>query len=60
VELFPIATNANLAAQLETSHTYIKKLREEISDLKVNIELAWLGQRPAKSTSNDNYLWYHG
>jgi hypothetical protein len=32
--------NTKLAAQLETSQSYIKNLKEEIADLKENIKLA--------------------
>jgi hypothetical protein len=53
-------TNAKLDVQLETSQAYIKKLKEEISDLKANITPARQGQRPAKSKINDNYCWCHG
>jgi phage host-nuclease inhibitor protein Gam len=49
------ATNAKLAAQLETYQACIKKLKEEIDELKAKIKPAWQGQRPAKLTSSNNY-----
>jgi hypothetical protein len=38
-----VATNANakLATQLETYQEYIKKLNEEIAELKTDMKLAW-------------------
>jgi hypothetical protein len=36
-------TNAKLTLQLETSQTYIQKLKEEIAQLKLNIKPAWQG-----------------
>jgi predicted RNase H-like nuclease (RuvC/YqgF family) len=49
------ATNVKLAVQLGTSQANIKKLKEEISDLKAKIKPACQGQRSSKSTRNDNY-----
>jgi hypothetical protein len=54
------ATNAKLTFKLETSQAYIKKLKEGIVQLNLNIKPAWQGQRPAKTTDNDNYCWSHG
>jgi hypothetical protein len=42
--------------QLEAYQVYIKKLKEDITDLKANIKPAWQGQRLAKMTSNDNRI----
>jgi hypothetical protein len=35
------ATNSKLAIQLEASQAYIKKLKEEIVDLKANMKPVW-------------------
>jgi hypothetical protein len=48
------ATNAKLTLQLETSQAYIQNLKEDIAKLKLKIKPAWKGQRPAKTTNNDN------
>jgi predicted RNase H-like nuclease (RuvC/YqgF family) len=37
-------TNAKLAAQLETYHAYINKLKEDIDDINANMKPAWQGQ----------------
>jgi hypothetical protein len=52
-------TNATLASQLEVAQAYIKTRNDEIVVLKAKIKLARQGQRPAKSTSNNNYFWSH-
>jgi hypothetical protein len=54
------ATNAKLASQLEAAQVYIKMLKDEVLALNVKIKPAWQGQRPAKSTNNNNYCWSHG
>jgi hypothetical protein len=54
------ATNAKLTLQLETSQAYVKKLKEDIAQLKLNIKPSRKGQRPAKTKDNDNYCWLHG
>jgi hypothetical protein len=54
------ATNAKLTLQLETSQSYVKKLKEDIVQLKLKIKPAWQGQRQDKTTDNDNYCWPHG
>jgi hypothetical protein len=51
------ATNYKLAKQLEASQTYIKKLKEEIADLKAKMKPAYQGHIPAKTMINDNYCW---
>jgi hypothetical protein len=48
----PTTTNGKLAAQLETSQAFIKKLKEEIANLKANMKMAWQGHFTSKSTSN--------
>jgi hypothetical protein len=53
------ATNVKLASQLEAAQAYIKTPKDEIIALKAKIKLAWQGQRPAKSTSNNKYCWSH-
>jgi hypothetical protein len=53
-------TNAKLANQLEAAHALIAQLKNKIATLKSNIKPAWQGQRPAKTTNNDSYCWYHG
>jgi hypothetical protein len=53
-------TNAKLANQLEAAHALIAKLKSKIATLKNKIKPAWPGQRPARSTNNDSYYWYHG
>jgi predicted RNase H-like nuclease (RuvC/YqgF family) len=40
-------TNTKLATQLEASQEYIKKLKEEIAELKEKMKPFWQGQRPA-------------
>jgi hypothetical protein len=35
------ATNAKLTLQLETCQAYVKKLKEDIVQLKLNIKPAW-------------------
>jgi hypothetical protein len=54
------ATNSKLTLQLETSQAYVKNPKEYIVQFKLNIKPAWQGQRPAKTTDNDNYCWSHG
>jgi hypothetical protein len=51
------ANNDKLAPQLEAAEAYIKTLKDEILSLKANVKMAWQGQRPAKSTNNNNYCW---
>jgi hypothetical protein len=53
-------TNAELASHLEAAQAYIKMLKDEILILKAKIKPAWQGQRPAKSTNNNNWCWSHG
>jgi hypothetical protein len=53
-------TNAKLANQLEVAHALIAQLKSEIATLKNKIKPAWQGQRPARTTNNDSYCWYHG
>jgi hypothetical protein len=60
-------TNAKLANQLEAAHALIAQLKSEITTLKIKIATlknkikpAWQGQRPARTTNNDSYCWYHG
>jgi hypothetical protein len=53
-------TNAKLANQLESAHALIAQLKSEIATLKSKIKPAWQGQRPAKTTNNNSYCWYHG
>jgi hypothetical protein len=52
-------TNAKLANQLEAAHALIAQLKSKIATLKSKIKPAWQGQRPAKTTNNDSYCWYH-
>jgi uncharacterized protein YukE len=54
------AANSKLATQLEASQPYIKKLKDEMADLKAKIKSAWQGQIPAKMTSNNTHCWSHG
>jgi hypothetical protein len=54
------ATNVKLTLQLETSQAYVKKLKEYIVQLKLNIKPTWKGQRPVKMMDNDKYCWSHG
>jgi hypothetical protein len=54
------ATTAKLASQLEAAKSYIKMLKDEIQSLKANIKPAWQGQRPSKSTNNNNSCWSNG
>jgi hypothetical protein len=53
-------TNARLATQLEAARSIIAQLKSEIATLKSKIKPAWKGQRPAKTTNNNSYCWYHG
>jgi hypothetical protein len=53
-------TNAKLAIQLEAAHALIAQLKKEITTLKIKIKPVWQGQRPARTTNNDNYCWSHG
>jgi hypothetical protein len=53
-------TNAKLANQLEAAHALIAQLKSEIATLKNTIKPVWQGQRPARTTNNDSYWWYHG
>jgi predicted RNase H-like nuclease (RuvC/YqgF family) len=53
-------TNAKLANQLEAAHALIAQLKSDIATLKSKIKPSWQGQRPAKTTNNDSYCWYHG
>jgi hypothetical protein len=53
-------TDAKLATQLEAAHALIAQLKNEIATLKNKIKPAWQGQRPVKTTNNDNYCWSHG
>jgi hypothetical protein len=54
------ATNAKLATQLEAARAQIAQLKDEVAELKIKIKPAWQGQRPHKTTNNDNYCWSHG
>jgi hypothetical protein len=54
------ATNAKLTLQLEMSQAYAQKLKDEIAQLKLKLKPAWQGQRPYKTTNNDNYCLSHG
>jgi small-conductance mechanosensitive channel len=54
------ATNVKLASQLEAAEAYSKTIKDEISALRANIKPACQGQRPAKSTNNNDYCWSHG
>jgi hypothetical protein len=54
------AINAKLTLQLDMSQAYIKKLKEDIAQLKLKIKPAWQAQRPVKTTDNGNYCWSHG
>jgi hypothetical protein len=53
-------TNAKLANQLEAAHALIPQLKSEIATIKNKIKPVWQGQRPARTTNNDIYCWYHG
>jgi uncharacterized protein YlxW (UPF0749 family) len=53
-------TNAKLATQLKAAQAQIAQLKNEIAALKNNINPAWQGQRPIKTTNNDIYCWSHG
>jgi hypothetical protein len=53
-------TNAKLANQLEAANALITQLKSEIATLKNKIKPVWQGQRPARTTNNDSYCWYHG
>jgi hypothetical protein len=53
------ATNAKLTKQLEEAQSYIKKLNQDIIDIKANDKPAWQGQRPAKVVNNEEYCWWH-
>jgi Tfp pilus assembly major pilin PilA len=53
-------TSAKLANQLEAADALIAQLQNEIATLKSKIKPAWQGQRPAKTTKNGIYCWYHG
>jgi hypothetical protein len=53
-------TNAKLATQLEADQAKIAQLENDIAALKNNINPAWQGQRPIKTTYNDSYCWSHG
>jgi hypothetical protein len=53
-------TNAKLVNQLDAAHALIAQLKSEIATLKSKIKPAWQGQRPAKTTTNNNYCWSHG
>jgi hypothetical protein len=55
-----MATNAYLTLKIETSQAYAKKLKEDIVQLKLKIKPFWQGQRPDKTTENDNHFWSHG
>jgi hypothetical protein len=52
-------TNAKLTLKLETSQSYVQKIKEDIAQLKLKLKPAWQGQRPPKMTNNDNYCWWH-
>jgi predicted RNase H-like nuclease (RuvC/YqgF family) len=54
------ATNTKLATQLEAAQAQIAQLKDEVAELKIKIKPAWQGQRPHKTTNNDNYCWSHG
>jgi hypothetical protein len=54
------AINTKLTLQLKASQAYVKKLKEDIAELKLKIKPAWQGQRPANKTNNDNFCWSHG
>jgi hypothetical protein len=54
------ATNAKVATQLETAQAKIAQLKDEVAELKIKIKPTWQGQRPHKTTNNDNYCWSHG
>jgi hypothetical protein len=54
------ATNAKLATQLEAAQAQIAQLKDEVEELKIKIKPAWQGERPHKTTYNDNYCWSHG
>jgi hypothetical protein len=53
-------TNAKLTTQLLAAHAQIAQLKNKIATLKNNVEPAWQGQRPVKTTNNDSYCWSHG
>jgi hypothetical protein len=46
-------TNAKLATQLEAAHAQIAQLKNDIETLKNKIKPAWQGQRPVKTTNNE-------
>jgi hypothetical protein len=48
------ATNAKLATQLEAVQEQIAQLKDEVAELKTKIKPAWHGQRPHKTTNNEN------
>jgi hypothetical protein len=52
--------NSKLASQLEAAQAYLEMLKDEIISLKAKINPARKGQRPAKSTNNNNYCLSHG
>jgi hypothetical protein len=52
-------TNAKVANQPEAAHALIAQLKSEIAKLKIKIEPVWQGQRPARTTNNESYCWYH-
>jgi hypothetical protein len=56
----PTTTNDKLANQLEAAHALIAQLKSEIATLNNKIKPAWQGQRPARTTNNDSYVWSHG
>jgi hypothetical protein len=39
---------------------HVKKLKEDIAQLKLKIRPAWQVQRPVKTMDNDNFCWSHG
>jgi hypothetical protein len=49
------AATAKLASQLVAPQAYIKKLKEEIAELKAKMKPAWQGRILEKMTSNDSY-----
>jgi hypothetical protein len=53
-------TNTKFTSQLKVSQAYVKKLKEDIAQLKLNIRPAWQGQRPAKTTDKKECCWSHG
>jgi hypothetical protein len=56
----PTVTNSKLAMQFEASQAYIKKLKEDIADLKAKMKVILRDHIPAKTTNNDTYCWSHG